>query len=89
MSSLPVYNILSSNFETFKEPKNRFQGANSARMCSLAGRYDNPIPTRFQASIDCLKIPALISDYTILYSIVIMELYSATLALIKRFLKLP
>ncbi len=26
----------------FKEPKNRFQGANSARLCSLAGRYFNP-----------------------------------------------
>ncbi len=25
----------------------------------LAGRYNNPIPTLFQASIDCLKIPAL------------------------------
>jgi hypothetical protein len=30
-----------------KEPKNRFQGINSASICSLAGRYDNPIPTRF------------------------------------------
>ncbi len=26
--------------------------------CSLAGRYDNPIPTWFLAPIDCLKIPA-------------------------------
>jgi hypothetical protein len=25
---------------------------------SLAGRYDNPIPTRFLAPTDCLKIPA-------------------------------
>jgi hypothetical protein len=25
---------------------------------SLAGRYDNPIPTRCLAPIDCLKIPA-------------------------------
>jgi hypothetical protein len=24
------------------------------------GRYDNPIPTRFLAPIDCLKIPALL-----------------------------
>jgi hypothetical protein len=24
----------------------------------LAGRYDNPIPTRFLAPIDCYKIPA-------------------------------
>jgi hypothetical protein len=34
---------------------------NSASLCSLAGRYDNPIPTRFLAHIDCLKIPALIT----------------------------
>jgi hypothetical protein len=31
---------------------------NSASLCSLAGRYDNPIPIRFLAPIDCLKIPA-------------------------------
>jgi hypothetical protein len=30
----------------------------SASLCSLAGRNDNPIPTRFLAPIDCLKIPA-------------------------------
>jgi hypothetical protein len=30
-----------------------------ARLCSLAGRYDNPVPTRFLVPIDCLKIPAL------------------------------
>jgi hypothetical protein len=47
----------SPNFLTFKELKNRFQGTNSARMCSLAVLYDNP--TRFPAPIDCLKIPAL------------------------------
>ncbi len=41
------------------EPRNRFQGMNSASLCSLAGRYDKPIPTRFLAPIDCLKIPAL------------------------------
>ncbi len=48
----------SPNFLTFKEPRNRFQGISSASLCSLAGRYDNPIPTRFLAPIDCLKIPA-------------------------------
>jgi hypothetical protein len=26
--------------------------------CSPAGRYDNPIPTRFLAPINCSKIPA-------------------------------
>jgi hypothetical protein len=31
---------------------------NSASLCSLAGRYDNPIPTRCLAPIDFLKIPA-------------------------------
>ncbi len=48
----------SLNFKTFKEPKNRFQETNSARLFRLAGRCDNPIPTRFLAPIDCLKIPA-------------------------------
>jgi hypothetical protein len=47
------------NFLSFKEPKDRFQGTNSATLCSLAGRYDKPIPTRVLAPIDCLKIPAL------------------------------
>ncbi len=46
----------SPNFLFFKEPKNRFQGTNSARLCSLAGRYDNPIPTRFLSPIDCLIV---------------------------------
>ncbi len=29
-----------------------------SKECSLAGRYDNPIPPRFLAPIDCIKIPA-------------------------------
>jgi hypothetical protein len=32
---------------------------NSASLWSLAGRYDNPIPPRYLAPIDFLKIPAL------------------------------
>ncbi len=48
----------SPNFETFKEPSNWFQGIHSASLCGLADQYDNPIPTRFLAAIDCLKIPA-------------------------------
>ncbi len=48
----------SPNLLTFKVPKNQFQGINPARLCSLAGRYDNPIPTRFLAPIHCFKIPA-------------------------------
>ncbi len=31
---------------------------NSASLCSLAGRYDNPIPTRYLAPMDCLKMPS-------------------------------
>ncbi len=34
---------------------------NSASLCSMAGLYFNPIPTRFLAPIDCLKIPAQVS----------------------------
>ncbi len=34
---------------------------NSASLCSLAGRYDNPIPPRFLAPIDYLKIPAQVT----------------------------
>jgi hypothetical protein len=33
-------------------------GIDSASICSLSGRDDNPIPTRFLAPIDCSKIPA-------------------------------
>jgi hypothetical protein len=40
------------------KPRNRFQGINSAGQCSLAGQYNNPIPTWFLVPIDCLKIPA-------------------------------
>ncbi len=52
-------------------PRNLFQGMNSASLCSLAGRYDNPIPNRFLAPIDCLKIPALIRQtfFSVLYGI--------------------
>jgi hypothetical protein len=48
-----VFMFVSSEPEFVKEPKNRFQGINSASICSLAGRYDNPIPTWFPAPIDC------------------------------------
>jgi hypothetical protein len=51
-------------FQTFMEPRNRFQGMNSASLCSLAGPYDNPIPNRFLAPIDCLKIPAQVSVFS-------------------------
>jgi hypothetical protein len=38
--------------------RNRFQGIDSASLCSPAGRYEIPIPTWFLAPIDCSKIPA-------------------------------
>jgi hypothetical protein len=55
----PLLDDQSPNFKTFKDPKNRFLGTNSARLCTIAGQYDNSIPTLFLAPIDCLKIPAL------------------------------
>jgi hypothetical protein len=45
-------------FLNFSGARNRFQGIDSASLCSLAGRYDNPIPTWFLAPVDCSKIPA-------------------------------
>jgi hypothetical protein len=54
---------LSPYFYTFIEPGNRIQGMNSASLCSLAGRYDNPIPPQFLSPIDCLKIPALTTSH--------------------------
>ncbi len=43
----------------FMGPRHWFQGMNSASICSLAGRYENPIPPRCLAPLDFLKIPAL------------------------------
>ena len=40
------------------EPRIHFQGMNSTSLCSLAGRYDKPIPTWFLAPTCCLNIPA-------------------------------
>jgi hypothetical protein len=45
------------SFKPFEEPRNLFQGINAASLCSLAGRYDNPIPSQFLAPIEYLKIP--------------------------------
>ena len=39
----------------FKEPRNGFHGIDSANLFSLAGRYNNPIPSRFLAPIHFLK----------------------------------
>ncbi len=42
--------------KTFKEPGIRFQGIDSASLCSLVSWYDNPIPNRFLTPIDCSEI---------------------------------
>ncbi len=54
-----LYRVQSPYFYTFMEPRNRFQGMHSASLCSMAGRYDNPLPPRCLAPIDSLKVPAL------------------------------
>jgi hypothetical protein len=46
-------------FKTFEEPRNRFQGIDITSICSLAGRFDNPILTRFLAPM-CIEIPVLV-----------------------------
>jgi hypothetical protein len=61
-----VQGSLSPNFFTSKAPRNRFQGINSTSLCSLAGRYDNPVPSRFLAPIECLIIPTLSTGKAIL-----------------------
>ncbi len=33
-------------------------GIDAANLCGLAGRCDNPIPTRFLAPMDCSTVPA-------------------------------
>jgi hypothetical protein len=43
------------NFKLLMSARNRFQGIDSASLCSLAGHYDNHIPTRFLAPKVVLK----------------------------------
>jgi hypothetical protein len=58
-SSVRFCKLLTSRGIDSKESiPRRFQGMNSASLCSLAGRYDDPIPTRFLASKECLKMTA-------------------------------
>ncbi len=45
-------------FKLLRRPRSDSKGPIFGRLCSLAGRYDNPIPTRLLAPVDCLKIPA-------------------------------
>ncbi len=44
-----------------------------ASLYSLAGRYDNPFPTRFLAPIDCSKIPALNNEHVPSYLAEMLE----------------
>ncbi len=53
-------------FLNFEEPRNRFEGIDSASLCSLVGQYDYPLPTRFLSPIDCSKIPAQLAYYVCL-----------------------
>jgi hypothetical protein len=39
-----------------------------ASLCLLVGRYDNPIPSRFLAPIDCSKIPAQGLNFRTIYA---------------------
>jgi hypothetical protein len=65
----------------FYGAQDRFQGIDSASLCSLAGRYDNPIPSRFLVPIDCLKIPALnVQASAIPHALPEMELLDIKLA---------
>ncbi len=41
----------------------------TASQARLAGRYENPIPTRFLSSINCSKIPALFAPLSVLSSL--------------------
>ncbi len=43
----------------FKEPRNRFQGIDSASLCNPNGPVRQLISTRFLVFIECSKIPAV------------------------------
>jgi hypothetical protein len=49
---------------TFKEPRNWFQGINSASLCNLVhgGSVRLPYSFSFHSPIDCLKTPAQVSE---------------------------
>ncbi len=51
-ASLNPYAVLFN----FYRAQERFQVIDSASLCSLEDRYDNPIPTRFLVPIDFSKI---------------------------------
>ncbi len=56
-------NICAGIFKLLRSPGIDSKEIDSASLCSLAGQYVNPIPTRFLAPINCLKIPALSGRY--------------------------
>ncbi len=62
LCTLSVEGFTEPEFLNLKEPMNGFQGINSASLHSLAGWYDNSIPTRFLAPRDCWKITALMEE---------------------------
>jgi hypothetical protein len=46
-----------------RQAGNRFLGSfKGLQIRALVGQYDNPIPARFLAPMDCSKIPALTSS---------------------------
>jgi hypothetical protein len=57
----PSQQVRDGIFKLVRSPG--IEGVNSASLCSLAGRSDNHIPTRFLAPMDCLKNPALAGRY--------------------------
>jgi hypothetical protein len=61
-SSVENITLPNQNPETVFLNFQRFLETDSASLCSLPGRYDNPIPTRFLAPIDCCKIPAQVGE---------------------------
>ncbi len=50
-------------FKPLRSPGIDSKEIDTASLCSLAGLYDNPIPTRFLAPSDCTKIPALVNSH--------------------------
>ncbi len=84
---VPMLNAMTLRPETvflnFEEPRNRFQGIDSPSQCSLAGRYDNPLPTRFLSPVDCSKIPAQLAYYVCLTYFRLQSLQSKNIPMSK------
>ncbi len=50
--SIPPAYVAELEFLNFYEAQESIQGSNSAGLCSLAVRYNNPIPTWFLSPIE-------------------------------------